>query len=107
MRENNMEVNAIMDFDTKATLESRTKHISAFFKEHKKVLVKFTKIDGSLREMPSTLHESLIPGLSADWAPEESSKKTNPTVMSVYCTDAKGWRSFKLENVINVTGYDD
>jgi len=103
MKETKMDINAILDFESDATLESRTKHISAFFKEHKNVLVKFTKVDGSLREMPSTLNESLIPG---DWNPSDSKKKSNPNVMSVYCTDADGWRSFRLENVISVTGYD-
>jgi hypothetical protein len=106
MKETKMDINAILDFDKDSTLESRTQHISTFFKEHKNVLVKFTKVDGSLREMPSTLHESLIPDLKTDWAPDESKKKTNPNVMSVYCTDADGWRSFRLENVISVTGYD-
>lgn len=101
-----MNVNAILEFEPEATLESRTKHISAFFKEHKNVLVKFTKVDGSLREMPSTLNESLIPGRLTEWAPDETKRKQNPNVMSVYCTDADGWRSFRLLNVISVTGYD-
>jgi hypothetical protein len=102
-----MDVNAILEFDVDSSLESRTKHISAFFGRHEKVLVKFKKVDGSMREMPSTLHESLIPVPLTVTDPAKEKKKSNPNVMSVYCTDAEGWRSFRLENVISVMGYDD
>lgn len=71
-------------------------------------VVTFTKVDGSRREMPCTLSEAIIPpapvhktntGNPVDFP---KTKKTNPAVMSVFCTDKLEWRSFRLENVIEV-----
>ena len=71
-------------------------------------IVTFTKVDGSRREMPCTLSEAIIPpapvhktntGNPVDFP---KTKKVNPAVMSVFCTDKLEWRSFRLENVIEV-----
>jgi len=62
-------------------------------------VVTFTKVDGSQREMPCTLKESLLP---ASTSTVTKTKKPNPGVMSVFCTDKQEWRSFRLENVINI-----
>jgi hypothetical protein len=62
-------------------------------------VVTFTKVDGSQREMPCTLKESLLPVSTATGT---KTKKPNPEVMSVFCTDKQEWRSFRLENVINI-----
>lgn len=81
--------------------------LEKFFKEHAHVEVTFTKVDGTVRTMPCTLNEALLPVVeqitpTADTPPPRV-KKFNPAVMSVFCTDKQEWRSFRVENVISVT----
>jgi hypothetical protein len=65
--------------------------------------VVFTKVDGSLREMPCTLLESLLPPTPVtESGTEPKVKKVNPEVMGVFCTDKQAWRSFRLENVLRI-----
>ena len=59
-------------------------------------LVKFNKIDGSVREMTCTLREDILPPAVAT----ESTRKENLDVVSVWDITAAGWRSFRKENVI-------
>ena len=60
-------------------------------------VVEFTKLNGEYRRMPCTLREDLLPKPI-----KESSKKQNETVLSVWCTDKKEWRSFKVDSVISI-----
>jgi hypothetical protein len=77
--------------------------LEKFFKEHANVEVTFTKVDGTVRTMPCTLNEGLIPPAPApDLTKPPRVKKHNPAVMSVFCTDKGEWRSFRLENVISI-----
>lgn len=81
--------------------------LEKFFKKHAHVEVTFTKVDGTVRTMPCTLNEALLPVVeqitpTADTTPPRV-KKHNPAVMSVFCTDKQEWRSFRVENVISVT----
>lgn len=75
--------------------------------------VTFTKVDGSLRDMPCTLDARIIPPAPVHVTNTDNPidfpkvKKENPAVMSVWCTDKESWRSFRLENVKrirNITG---
>lgn len=80
--------------------------LEKFFKEHANVEVTFTKVDGTVRTMPCTLNEALLPVVvqitpTAD-TPVPRVKKFNPAVMSVFCTDKQEWRSFRVENVISI-----
>ena len=62
--------------------------------------VTFTKVDGSVRVMPCTLKEDILPV-----APSTESKRTkapNETNLSVWCTDKAEWRSFKVANVTSI-----
>jgi hypothetical protein len=67
--------------------------------------VTFTKVDGTVRTMPCTLDPAIIPPAPEPKVLAEGevarAKKPNPEVMSVWCTDKKEWRSFR---VLNVTG---
>ena len=64
------------------------------------VEVTFTKVDGELRTMPCTLQPALLPQVAI----VEGKKKKEPKleVMSVFCTDKQQWRSFRVDNVINI-----
>jgi hypothetical protein len=76
--------------------------LDKILREDKIVEVTFTKVDGTVRAMPCTLNEGLIPPAPApDLTKPPRVKKHNPAVMSVFCTDKQEWRSFRLENVIS------
>ncbi len=81
--------------------------LEKFFKEHAHVEVTFTKVDGTVRTMPCTLNEAMLPKVEqitpGPDTPPPRVKKFNPAVMSVFCTDKQEWRSFRIENVISVT----
>ena len=67
-----------------------------------KVVVTFTKVDGTKRDMLCTLRESLIP---ADKAPKNTKKiKENDSVIKVFALgEADGWRSFRVDSVTGMT----
>ena len=69
-------------------------------KEHECV-VKFTKLDGEVREMPCTLRPDLLPPLIE--SKEKKERKPNDSVLSVWCTDKQSWRSFRVDSVESVT----
>ena len=61
-----------------------------------KCIVKFTKVDGTVREMPCTLREDIVPKYEHK---TEKPKKPNDQVLSVWCTDVNAWRSFRVDSV--------
>ena len=79
-------------------------------------VVEFTKVDGTVRSMPCTLSELLIPPPPVhetntdnpiDFPVPKKEKKSNPDVMSVWCLDKKEWRSFRIANVISAKAIND
>lgn len=64
------------------------------------VEVVFTKKDGTIREMLCTLQADHLPPLVE--GKEKKERKVNPDIMSVYDIDAKGWRSFRLDSILEV-----
>ena len=69
------------------------------------VNVKFTKVDGSEREMKCTLNEALIPvSNTTDKTIEETRvKEPNINTISVWDIENEGWRSFRVASVIYVS----
>ena len=63
----------------------------------KKNLVKvvFMKVNGDLREMNCTLHESILPESTIT----ETEKKINLDTISVWDIDNSGWRSFRIDSI--------
>ena len=64
------------------------------------LLVTFAKLDGDIREMSCTLNPTIIPQRE-----EKESTRTRPassTSLSVWDTDANGWRSFRWELIKSV-----
>ena len=79
-------------------------------------VVEFTKVDGSVRSMPCTLNEALLPPSPVhitntdnpiDFPIPKREKKSNPDIMSVWCLDKKEWRSFRIANVISAKAKDE
>ncbi len=64
-----------------------------------KCVVKFTKVDGEIREMPCTLREDIVPKYEHK---TERSKKPNDQVLSVWCLDVNAWRSFRVDSVLEL-----
>lgn len=62
--------------------------------------VTFTKVNGDIRVMPCTLLASELPVLTEKDAKDD--KPVNQDVISVWCTDKKQWRSFRVANVQKV-----
>lgn len=64
--------------------------------------VTFIKVNGEARIMPCTLREDLLP------TPEQKSvtfdvlRERKGDAISVWCTDAQAWRSFKLSKLTGI-----
>lgn len=64
-------------------------------------MVTFTKVDGSLREMPCTLQAHRLPPQKV--TESKKPRPVNEAVVSAFCTDKGEWRSFRIDNVVSVT----
>lgn len=72
------------------------------------VLIKFKKIDGTIRSLRCTLNFALIPRRDYPKTknqPEELSWK-QITTFRVYDIEARGWRSFKIDSVLSIETSD-
>ena len=74
--------------DRNILLEALTKH---------ECTVTFTKVNGETRVMPCTLKKDVIPTVE-----DKGIKKPNDSVVSVWCLDKKEWRSFRVDNVVDL-----
>ena len=59
--------------------------------------VTFTKVDGTIREMPCTLRAEQLPPRPLTENPK--SRTINHNTISAWCLDKREWRSFRVENV--------
>ena len=86
--------------------------LQALYDENNKgVMVEFTKVDGTVRKMLCTLSQSLVP--EDAWPkPKEGGEVIEtaedpappaPTTARVYDLEKQGWRSFRLDSIINFT----
>jgi hypothetical protein len=66
-----------------------------------KVTVTFTKADGTERVMNCTLDPDVLPKQEITEGKEP--RKVNPEVLPVYDIEAKGWRSFRVKSVSEVS----
>lgn len=69
------------------------------------VEVVFTKLNGDRRVMLCTLNESRIPEDGLKFA--NSDKKTSDDIIKAYDIEAKGWRSFRHDSVINYSSCNE
>lgn len=66
------------------------------------VAVTFTKANGEVRRMLCTLKEGHLP--VRDASAEEHSVTSNPDTCVVWDLDKNGWRSFRVDSVLEVEG---
>ncbi len=64
--------------------------------------VTFTKVNGEVRVMPCTLKADIVPVYERKTPIKEATDKEKATI-SVWCTDANAWRSFRFDSVTDVT----
>lgn len=74
------------------------KEITSILKEGI-VDVLFKKVDGTERLMKCTLSDKIIPAVEPSSEPKKE-RKINDSVLRVYDVEAQGWRSFKIDNII-------
>jgi hypothetical protein len=80
--------------DRNILIEALTKH---------ECIVTFTKVNGETRVMPCTLKEDVIPKPPADVASKSNVKRhENQNIVSVWCLDKREWRSFRVDNVVDL-----
>jgi len=65
--------------------------------------IKFTKVDGTVRDMNCTLKESLLPKQEKSTDISTNKKKPNENVLPVWDLDNKQWRSFRVDSIISYT----
>ena len=61
--------------------------------------VTFTKVNGDKRVMNCTLMEGILPSNTTE---NNTDKKVNEDILSVWDVDANGWRSFRMNTVTQV-----
>lgn len=64
--------------------------------QHSNCSVKFTKVNGEVREMPCTLREDIVP----KYERKTDKVKKESDVISVWCLDKQEWRSFRFDNLL-------
>lgn len=84
-------------------LEEKRKDLSEMLHNHI-CEVTFTKVNGEQRVMPCTLKADVVPVVERKEG--SAAKKQSPDTMSVFCTDKKEWRSFRIANVTHVKVLD-
>lgn len=66
------------------------------------VVVEFTKVNGDYRKMTCTLNEAIVPPATKDDSiTQKKVREVNPDVCVVWDLNAKGWRSFRWDNVVS------
>lgn len=65
--------------------------------------ITFEKVDGTMRNMAATLREEFLPE-QTDIEELIQKKAPNTNALSVWDTEAKGWRSFRWDKLVSVDG---
>lgn len=69
--------------------------------KEKVVTIKFKKKDDSVRKMVCTLSEDYLPETKENIeVPEKKKKKENPNTIPVWDLEKLGWRSFRVDSVV-------
>ena len=65
--------------------------------------VLFTKADSTERVMKCTLNEEILPEDDREGAASVSVKRSTDNVVPCWDLEAKAWRSFRIDTVIEIT----
>lgn len=89
-------------FEAEDTLDQRREQMLDLLQENV-CAVTFTKVDGEQRIMPCTLAPALLPKVEKE---PTVVRPQNVEVISAWCTDKEGWRSFRVANVHSIRVLD-
>lgn len=93
----------LLDFtNSTATVEERYNAIKSMLQDYECV-VDFTKVNGETRSMPCTLRQDMMPVATQVIGEDIVEASTNVNLITVWCTDAQGWRAMRTMNVIKVS----
>lgn len=90
---------ALTQFANETDPNTRNQLLRNILHEHD-CKITFTKVDGSVREMPCTLREEAMPQRDADKF--HQTRLYKPETLSVFCLDKNEWRSFRVMNVTKI-----
>ena len=94
-----------MDYSEDIQFLRETARFQKFVKESlNKEIVKITfeKADGTQRIMFATTNPTLGGFTLTENSESESTKKQNPEICKVFDTEAKAWRSFRWDRMLNL-----
>jgi hypothetical protein len=76
--------------------------------EHNVLVVSFTKLNGDRRDMTCTLRKDMKPpATKVDPLSQKKVREVSDAVVSVWDVNAKGWRSFRYERILDVDLVDE
>lgn len=84
-------------FETNTILESLNNQVCEF---------KFTKKDGTVREMEGTRNINYVPGDKIPKSGQPTQSESNPDFVKVFALDVNEWRSFYVKDLIEFTPTD-
>ena len=64
--------------------------------------ITFNKVDGSVRKMNCTLMTDYLPQVISEEQAAHVPRVQTDEVLAVWDLDKQGWRSFRLDSIINV-----
>lgn len=65
--------------------------------------VRFTKLNGEMREMKATLNENQMPEIVAE-IENKAPRKKSEDALSVWDVDKQAWRSFRWDRLEQING---
>jgi hypothetical protein len=91
-----------LDF-TNSDLPVEARHEAITTMLHKyECIVDFVKVNGELRSMPCTLMDEFMPAASQILKEDVTDVPPNQGVITVWGTDAQGWRAMRTMNITKV-----
>ena len=67
--------------------------------QNNEIIVRFTKKDGTAREMKCTLKRGKLPRREVTEGRDRPSKEPNLDIIPVFDLEKKAWRSFRVDSV--------
>jgi len=91
-----------LDFtDSELPLEARHELITTMLHKYE-CIVDFVKVNGELRSMSCTLMDEFMPAASQVLKEDVADVPPNQGVITVWATDAQGWRAMRTMNITKV-----
>ena len=95
-----------MTLTMRTLMEERKREALVEMLKNQSVVVHFTKLNGDKRVMTCTLQEDMLPPAKKDQPlTQKKIRAINKEVMTVWDTNAKDWRAFRLDRIEKIENY--